>query len=171
MAYRSVFPCDSPAVRRTERQRSLHSLLRLRLRLETYPSELVSCGRSHATFAALTPTPAATLSSLPCESPAALRAGWRFSPASAGVENATAGSEASRSDGGALREPQDFSPWWLTVPFCRATHLRFFGRTGDFPTAVASCRLHRQHCASPEPDRSPYMASPAQDCISHTYRL
>ena len=24
-------------------------------------------------------------------------------------------SEASRSDGGALREPQDFSPWWLTA--------------------------------------------------------
>ena len=141
--------------------------------LETYPSELVSCGRSHATFAALTPTPAATLSSLPCESPAALRAGWRFSPASAGVE-LTAGDlsrYAKRIAEGPMREPQDFSPWWLTVPFCRATHLRFVGRTGDFPTAVASCRLHRQHCASPEPDRSPYMASPAQDCISHTYRL
>ena len=71
----------------------------------------LTCGSSDrkATFAALTPPPTATLSSLPCESPAALRAGWRFSPASAGVENATAGSEASRSDGGALREFPSFS--------------------------------------------------------------
>ena len=33
----------------------------------------------------------------------ALRAGWRFSPASAGLENATAGSAASRSTKGALQ--------------------------------------------------------------------
>ena len=34
----------------------------------------------------------------------ALWAGWRFSPASAGAENATAGSEASRSTEGALSQ-------------------------------------------------------------------
>ena len=39
----------------------------------------------------------------------ALWAGWRFSPASAGSENATAGSEASRSTEGALRIFPSFS--------------------------------------------------------------
>ena len=35
--HRSVFPCGSPAAHREKRQRLLRSLLRLRLRLETYP--------------------------------------------------------------------------------------------------------------------------------------
>ena len=43
----------------------------------------------------LTPPPAATLSVLPIGSPMALRAKRRFSPASAGVENATAGAVSS----------------------------------------------------------------------------
>ena len=96
----SVLSSGSPAVRRTERQRSLaftpthcvrccpfflavrlrltgkkgnvrwRSLLRLRLRLETYPSELESGGRSHATFAyAHSNSLRSLLSVLPCESP------------------------------------------------------------------------------------------------------
>ena len=36
-------------------QRSLCSLLRLRLRLETYPSEFLSCGKSHARVPRLQP--------------------------------------------------------------------------------------------------------------------
>ena len=72
--------------------------------LKTYPSELVSCGRSHATFAALTPPASPSLSCSPSESPPALRENRRYSPASAGseltagdlrifpgLENATAG--------------------------------------------------------------------------------
>ena len=32
-----------------------------------------------------------------------------------------------------MREPQDFSPWWLTAPFCLADRLRFSGQKGDVP--------------------------------------
>ena len=66
-------------------------------------------------------------------------------------------SEASRSDGGALREPQDFSPWWLTAPFCRANRLRLFGQKGNvrwrsllLTSFVAVRSVERLTCGSPD---------------------
>ena len=74
------------------------------LPLETYPQiyDLVEGPMQRSL--ALTPPPAATLSCSPSESPLALRENRRFSPASAGLENATAGSGASRSTEGALSQ-------------------------------------------------------------------
>ena len=130
--HRSVSPCGSPAVCRAERQRSLRSLLRLRLRLEAYPSELVSCGRSHArvprlqlvwnstirfsmrltcglpdrkaTLTAFVPAPAATVGDLSQRTCDLWKVPCESSPASAGLE--------------------------LTAPFLRAAHLRFAGQKG-----------------------------------------
>ena len=88
---------------------SLTRIRLLRLRLETYPSELESCGRSHARVPRLQPAWNSPLETYPDMRSGSRKVPCGFSPASAGVENATAGSEASRSDGGALREFPSFS--------------------------------------------------------------
>ena len=87
----SVFPCESPEALREKRQRSLAltptasptlgDLSQRACELRKVPFE------SSPALAGME----LTVSSLPCESPEALRAGWRFSPTSAGLENATAG--------------------------------------------------------------------------------
>ena len=131
--HRSVSPSGAPAVCRAERQHSLRSFLRLRLRLEAYPSELVSCGRSHArvpqlqlvwnsplrfserrtcglpgrkaTLTAFVPAPAATLGGLSQRTCELWKVPCESSPASAGLE--------------------------LTAPFLHAAHLRFAGQKGN----------------------------------------
>ena len=87
----SSLPCESPEALREKRQRSLAltptasptlgDLSQRACELQKVPFE------SSPALAGME----LTVSSLPCESPEALRAGWRFSPTSAGLENATAG--------------------------------------------------------------------------------
>ena len=87
----SVFPCESPEALREKRQRSL----------ALTPPPLATVGDLSQRACELRKVPFEsspalarmefTVSSLPFGSPEALRAGWRFSPASAGLENATAG--------------------------------------------------------------------------------
>ena len=36
-----------------------------------------------------------------------------------------------RVEEGPMREPQDFSPWWLTAPFCLADRLWLSGQKGN----------------------------------------
>ena len=57
-----------------------------------------------------------------------------FSPASAGMENATAGSEASRRDEGTLQHSlHSFLRLRLRCPFCLADRLKLSGQKGVFP--------------------------------------
>ena len=43
-----------------------------------------------------------------------------------------------------MREPQDFSPWWLTAPFCHANRLRLFGQDGVFPQLQLARKMRQQ---------------------------
>ena len=130
----SVLPCDSPLgssgkkaslssftpspgdlSRRTRELRkvpcNVHFVYSSGFAYAVRSVERLTCGSSDrkATFVALTPTPASTLGDLSRRTRELRKVPCGFSPASAGVENATAGSEASRSDGGALREFPSFS--------------------------------------------------------------